>query len=451
MAEVVVIETPTLGDRSYLVHDGTVGFVVDPQRDIDRVIERAGEDGVRIEAVFETHIHNDYVTGGYQLARLVGAGYHLNLADPVTFERYGVGDGDVLDVAPGLRVRVLATPGHTVNHLSYVLEEDGTPTAVFTGGSLLYSAVGRPDLLGPEHTGHLARSQYASARRLARVLPDDVAVYPTHGFGSFCAVGQNERTSSDIGAERRVNPALLRDERTFVEQLLAGLAEWPAYYARMAPLNLAGPRPVDLSPPESADPDELRQRIAAGEWAVDLRNRVSFAAGHLPGSVNFGLDGGLATYLGWLIPWGTPVILLADTAEEIGRAQRELVRIGIDRPAACATGGPQRWTTGQLGRFPRASFLDLEAARARDAVTVLDVRRGDEWAGGHLADARHIPLHELPGRIPELPPGEIWVYCAAGYRAAIAASLLAAAQRPVVAVDEEFGRVAETRLPLATG
>src|SRR5579859_2057655 len=190
MVEVLQIETPSLGDRSYLVHDGDVALVIDPQRDIDRVTALAAEHGVRITHVAETHVHNDYLTGGLALARATGAAYLVNEADPVRFTRTPLRDGDIITISGSIGVRVLATPGHTFTHLSYVLAADGAVTGVFTGGSLLYGASGRPDLLGPENTGALAQAQYDSAQRLARELPNWAAVYPTHGFGSFCSAGE---------------------------------------------------------------------------------------------------------------------------------------------------------------------------------------------------------------------------------------------------------------------
>ena len=251
-----------------------------------------------------------------------------------------------------MRVTALATPGHTFTHLSYALTDAGSTDAagldrsvgVFSGGSLLYGATGRPDLLGAEHTDALVRHQHASAHRLADLLPDEAGVFPTHGFGSFCSATQSEATDSTIGQEKRTNPVLTQDEETYVRELLAGLGAWPAYYAHMAPANAAGPSEPDLSPPALADAAELRRRIEAGEWVVDLRNRTAFAAGHARGTLNFGLDGAFATYLGWLITWGTPVTLLGETPESVAEAQRELVRIGIDRPAAHATGSPEDWT-----------------------------------------------------------------------------------------------------------
>jgi glyoxylase-like metal-dependent hydrolase (beta-lactamase superfamily II)/rhodanese-related sulfurtransferase len=436
---VLAIDTPSLGDRSYLVHDGQAAFVIDPQRDIDRVLDLASAEGVQITHVFETHIHNDYVTGGYALARHTGAAYHVNAEDPVSFDRLAVRDGDVIGVGEAMRVRVLATPGHTYTHLSYALEDEGEVVAVFTGGSLLYGSVGRPDLLGPEHTDALVRHQFSSAHLLAGQLPDTASVYPTHGFGSFCSATQSDASASTIADEKRFNPALTNDEQRFVDELLAGLDAWPAYYAHMAPANMTGPLTPDLSLPGRADVEQLRKRLADGEWVVDLRNRVAFAAGHVAGTLNFGADGSFATYLGWLIPWGTPLTLLGETAQQVAEAQRELVRIGIDRPAAHATGTPEEWGGGgELTGFPRAGFAELNQVRHHRPVVVLDVRRRLEWAEAHLPFAVHIPLHELRQRIAEIPEGEVWVHCAAGYRASIAASLLAAAGRRVVAVDDDF-------------
>lgn len=449
---VIPLETPTLGDRSYLVHDGRVAFAVDPQRDIDRVLDVLDERGLLLTHVFESHMHNDYVTGGLALARRTGAAYLINAEDEVSFARTPVRDGEVLEIGPRMRVTAVATPGHTFTHLSYVLTDASTvePIAVFSGGSLLYGATGRPDLLGPQHTGNLVRAQYASARKLAAMLPDAAELFPTHGFGSFCSATQSEATYSTIGREKAANAVLTRDEHTYVGELLAGLNDYPAYYAHMAPANAAGPSEPDLSPPDQADAADVRRRILAGEWVVDLRDRTVFAAGHVPGSLNFGLDGSFVTYLGWLIEWGTALTLLGETADDVARAQRELVRIGIDRPAAAAAGKPADWVAGtgrELASFPTATFADLARVRHQRAVTVLDVRRCDEFGVARIQGAVNIPLHELPKRLGEVPAGEVWVHCGAGYRASIAASFLAAGHR-LTAIDDEFGNAREAGLPV---
>jgi hydroxyacylglutathione hydrolase len=449
MAEVLQIATPALGDRSYLVHDGTVALVIDPQRDTDRITALAADHGLRITHVAETHIHNDYLTGGPALAAATGAAYLVNAADPVCFDRTPVTDGDTVEVSDTLRVRALATPGHTFTHLSYVLESGGQVAGVFTGGSLLYGATGRPDLLGPEHTDALARAQYASAHRLAAELPDTAPVFPTHGFGSFCAAGQSGGQSSTIGGEKLANPVLTLSEREYLDGLLAGLDAWPTYYAHMGPANLAGPPGPDLSPPHQASAEEVRRRAEAGEWVIDLRDRIAFAAGFLPGSVSFPMDDSFTSYLGWTVPWGAPLTLLGETPEQVAQAQRELARIWADRPAAAASGGLPRWAAGaRLASLRRAKFGDLAAAMTAGRPVVLDVRRRLEWAESHISGAWHIPLHELSSRAAELPSGEVWVHCLSGYRSIVAASLLARLGRQAVSVDDDFSNAAAAGLPL---
>lgn len=442
---VEIIETPSLGDRSYLAHDGNLAVVFDPQRDYDRVLAAASRAGVRIAHVFETHIHNDYVTGGFALAQAVGAGYHVNAADPVTFDRSPISDGDVVVVSDTMAVRAMATPGHTFTHMSYVLEEIGADgaresVAIFSGGSLLFGATGRPDLLGPDHTQALVHHQHDSVHRIAADLPDHAHVLPTHGFGSFCSAGSTGgATASTIGEERVKNPALTLAAEQWIAETLAGLEAWPAYYAHMGPANLLGPGTPDLTQPTPADRESLARSLAAGEWVVDLRDRKAFAGSHVVGTLNFGGDDAqFSTYLGWLFPWGTPLTLVGESAEQVAAAQRELVRIGIDQLAGSATGEPADWTAEELGSFPTGTFADLEHVRHHREVVVLDVRRPLEYDESHIAGAVNIPIHQILQRLEELPRAEIWVHCAAGYRASIVASVLAAAGHHVVAVDDDF-------------
>ncbi|MFD8388699.1 rhodanese-like domain-containing protein [Streptomyces sp. NPDC059680] len=447
------IEVAGLGNRSYLAGGGRTAVVVDPPRDIDRVIAAAARRGVRISHVVETHVHNDYVTGGLELARITGAAYLVPDAARVSYTRVPVHDGErhEIDAVAGLVLRAIATPGHTPHHTSYALEENGTAVAVFTGGSLLIGTVGRPDLVEPRLTEDLARAQHTSAHRLVTELPDEATVLPTHGFGSFCSAGQSAVASTTIGQEKASNAALTRDVDGFVADLLAGLDDIPAYYAHMGPANAAGPAPLDLTPPALADADEIAGRLAAGEWVVDLRNRIAFAEGHVAGSLNFEAEGQLATYLAWLVPWGRPVTLLAESAAQLAEAQRELARVGIDRPAAAAVGEPSRWTReGEAPTsFPRATFADL-AEHPGDGIVVLDVRRNSERASGRVAGSVHIPVHTLRDRLHEVPDGRVWVHCAGGVRAAIAASLLDAAGRDVVAVDDRFESAEKAGLTVRT-
>jgi hydroxyacylglutathione hydrolase len=302
-------------------------------------------------------------------------------------------------------------------------------------------------------TGPLARAQWLSARRLAAEAPDAAAVLPTHGFGSFCAAQPaGQRSESTIGAEKQLNPALRLTERDYVEQTLAGLDAYPAYYSQMRPANLAGAAPWDPRPPADASASELAALSQGGTVLVDVRTRRDFAAGYLAGSWNVGVDGPLASYLGWLLPAAAGstlagrrprpgVALLGADAGQIALAQLELARIGFARPAARAIGDPTLWSDGRSQVLPRATFADLAVALRHRPVLVIDVRRRAEWTAGHLDIASNLPLHELPARMHELtdvPDAEVWVHCAAGYRASIAASMLANAGCRVVAIDDSF-------------
>ncbi len=461
--EIVIIETPNLGDRSYIVGLEGTAVVVDPQRDIDRVQAALAERDWRVTHVVETHVHNDYVSGGLVLAAELGAEYLVPAGHDYAFDAVQVRDGDAF-TSGTMQWRVLHTPGHTPHHVSYALAVDGVDEAVFTGGSLLFGSVGRPDLIGPDATKGLAHAQWHSVRRLVDEVASSAVVMPTHGFGSFCSATATTGLASTVGEQRVSNPALRLDEEAFVEELIAGLDAFPAYYKHMGPANERGARAIDLSPADTADPEELRRRIEAGEWVVDLRQRKLWAAEHLAGSLSFDAEGNAITYLGWLIPWGTPVTLLGATQEQITEFQRDLVRIGIDRPAAQNVGDPQLWarSAADLGSVERAHFPDLKAALQADPhLLLLDVRRTTEWQDGHLPSARHVALHDLPAQLPQIAAWSheaahagadptVWLTCGSGFRAMVAASLLARHGIPVVAVDDAFENAVSSGLRLVT-
>ncbi|MHB1787252.1 MAG: MBL fold metallo-hydrolase, partial [Acidimicrobiales bacterium] len=432
-------------------HDGTVAVVVDPQRDFDRVLDVAKQAGVEVKAVLETHLHNDYVSGGRPLAASVGALHVVAGAEEVAFPCRAATDGDTLTVG-SMSVQMLATPGHTPHHMSYVISDRAGSEALFSGGSLLYGTVGRTDLAGQEATDGLTRAQYRSVRRLVSELPGHTTVHPTHGFGSFCSSASTSGSeTSSIAKERETNVASVTgDEDQFVKQLLSGLTAYPRYYAHMGAINRSGPTEADLSPPQPVDPGELRGRIEAGEWVVDLRARRAFAKAHISGSVGVELSNSFATYLGWTIPWGTPLTLVGDTPAQVAEAQRNLVRIGIDRPAGAAVGDVEELAEGQLGHYAVSDFPGLASRMGTgEPPTVLDVRRNDEWEDGHIVGSTHIPLQDLESRLDEVPDTELWVHCAGGFRASIAASLLDRAKRKVVLIDDDWPNAAEVGLPIA--
>ena len=468
----VAFDTPDLGDRSYLVSDGAVGVVVDPQRDLSRYLDEARRLGVSITAVLETHIHNDYVSGGLALARATGATYAIPAGEPVSFagECRALDDGDTV-VAGDLMVTAIATAGHTAHHLAYSVsrrdegDEDGQ-TVVCTGGSLLVQSTGRTDLLGANLAETLARSQWHSVRRLLTTLPADTRILPTHGFGSFCSAapaGDSTGTIPTIGDERSRNPAALLDEDAFVKTLLANLPPIPAYYRYMAPLNRIGPAAIHLEPVRELDRDGLDDAIGGAEWVVDLRRRRAFAAEHRRGSLNLELGENLTTYLGWIVPWESEVVLLAEEPAEITEARRLIAHIGRDELAGwaawtTATGGADhesRSGRDSLASYPVASFSELAEAwpdRAGPGPTVLDVRHPHEWEAGHIRGAHHVPLPDLVGRRSTLPDApSIWVHCGAGFRAAVAASLLSGWGASPVLVDDMWVNAAEAGLPIVTG
>ncbi|MFJ6156736.1 rhodanese-like domain-containing protein [Pseudarthrobacter sp. NPDC092184] len=447
--EVITIETPQLGDRTYLVHDGAVGVVIDPQRDTDRVEKAVSDAGVRITHVAETHIHNDYVTGGLQLAQDHNAAYLVNAADDVPYTRQPISDGETVQVGR-MVLKAVATPGHTHHHLSYIVT-DGGRQAVFSGGSLLYGSVGRTDLVSEEDTVPLTHHQYRSVRRLVDEAAGDAGLYPTHGFGSFCSSGPaSGAESSTIGEQLNDNHALTDpDEDHFVRELIHNLTAYPSYYAHMAPINMAGPTAPDLDLPDSLDQDELASRLERGEWVVDLRNRVAFASDHLNGSLSFEYGDGtqFTAFLGWVLPWDEQLTLVGER-QEVENAIRDLSRIGIDNPDAAIGAGP-----GDVAPQVETSSYDSvgwqEVLQKPKEDPILDVRRTDEFEDSHIQDAVNIPLHELLRRMDEVPAGRLWVHCGSGYRSAVAASLLQRTGRDVVHIDASFGDVEKAGLTLA--
>jgi glyoxylase-like metal-dependent hydrolase (beta-lactamase superfamily II)/rhodanese-related sulfurtransferase len=446
---VVTIDLPELGNRCHLVHDGTRALVIDPPRDLAVVEHAAAEAEVDIAAVADTHVHNDYVSGALGLARRHGADYLLSADEPVDFERVGVRDGDVVGVG-ALDVRVIATPGHTRHHQSFLAlprdAGDGQHGALFSGGSLLQGTVGRTDLLGDLLTRDLSRAQWASARTLGALDPE-TRLHPTHGFGSFCASGTVEPGDSEttIGQQRAVNPALLTDQEAFVEELIAGFGPVPAYYEQMGPLNRAGAGRRLPLPAQPLTAAEVQDALADGAWVVDLRDRGRYAEAHLAGTVSVEYSSQFATYVGWLVPWYGQLVVLTDRLPDLAPALRDLAGIGIDGVGTHVL-DPARPLPATYRRTDWTGFHAGDPGRL-----VVDVRERDEYAAGHLAGAVHLPVHEVERGLATLPPGELWVHCRSGYRAGIAASLLHRAGRAVVHVDDDWARVQELAIPTTTG
>ena len=329
----ITLEATGLGDRSYLIHDGEVGIVIDPQREPARYLAAAEEVGVRITHVLETHIHNDYLSGGLGLSRELGATYVLPEGETLEFsdECTTLGDGAELQ-SGSLSIAALATPGHTPHHLSYLLRSDaGGPGFVCSGGSVLPGGVGRTDLLGADRTRELAAAQWHSARRLLTELEDATTVLPTHGFGSFCSAVTTVVSSAEavtVAIEHSRNPAMRVALDEFVELLDSDPPPIPAYYRYMGPLNRAGVGAPKLDAVTRLERRELDRLLETGCVVTDLRPRRSFAAAHRRGALNIELGANLTTYFGWIVPFEASYTLLASSLEEIDETRRMLARIG---------------------------------------------------------------------------------------------------------------------------
>jgi glyoxylase-like metal-dependent hydrolase (beta-lactamase superfamily II)/rhodanese-related sulfurtransferase len=443
----IAFEAAGLGDRSYLIHDGEVGIVVDPQREPARYLVAAEELGVRITHVLETHIHNDYVSGGLGLARAVGATYVLPEGEELEFssEATTLGGNELLQ-SGGLSIAALATPGHTPHHLSYLLRSaEGGAVFVCTGGSVLPGGVGRTDLLGEGRTRELAAAQWHSARRLLTELEDSVTVLPTHGFGSFCSAAPTLATTGEtltVAVERARNPAMRASLEEFVEVLVSDPPPIPAYYRYMGQFNRTGLGVPRLEPVTRLDRLELDRLLETGRAIIDLRSRRSFARAYWRGALNIELGANLTTYFGWVVPFEAPYTLIADSLEEIDRTRRMLARIGREHVFGYVLA--EDLGVEGASHYPVASFADLAiAAGLGDSPYVLDVRHPSEWRQGHLVGARHVALPDLGDQRSSLPADQqVWVHCAAGYRAAIAASQLSAWGLQPLLIDDGFDQAA---------
>lgn len=432
--DIEVFVTPGLGDNSFLVVSGDEAALVDPQRDAWRFVEAARRRGARIRYVLETHVHNDYVSGAREAQEATGAEIVAPAKGGYAFPHRGVSEGDEVTVGE-LSFRAWDTPGHTFEHVSWALHASGTetPEAVFSGGSLLVGSAGRTDLLGPQHVDELTRLQFRSVQRF-RALPDHVRLMPTHGAGSFCVstLPSAERVST-IGAERAGNGALLaQDETTFVHRQLSGLMEYPRYYAHMGPMNRRGPEVFgELPRPAALSPEQVAALLETGTLVVDGRERADFAAAHIPGSINIELNEGFGTYVGWIVPFDAPhVLVLPDPVDaSLAEAVAQLIRVGYERTVGYLVGGIEAWQEDgrETRSYPLATTGDLRRRLAAgDPPRVLDVRQPGEWnSEGIIPGSLLTFVGDLPDLLPGLPRGEeLWVLCTNGHRASIAASLL---------------------------
>jgi len=427
------ISTASLGDHSYIVVVNDEAVAIDIQRDLDRFEDTLSGIEAKLVAVFETHIHNDYVSGGKRLADAHGAQYILPANTGAPFRHTPLSDGDTIPVG-GWAMRAMHTPGHTHNHMSYVLESPEGAAAIFSGGSMLVGGVGRSDLLGPDHTRTLLEGQYNSMLRIADELPDPSVVAPTHGSGSFCSASEVSDSTSTVGAEKRQNPALVAPSLdAFSASQVLGYKQFPRYYRHMAPANLE---------PKGAPSEGPLTVIASSEEItgmpiVDVRPFPEFAEGHIPGSLSFEMSNDDAVYMGWTMHWSSPIVLVgsAGDAEEV---RLHLLRIGWDDIVG-------RIDPAELIEFARDGVLSTT-----EFVTFADL--GDA-ASGPFLDVRD-PVEQLDGVIPGADlahlaevasdpekyacTDDLVIYCAGGYRSGVAASFIEAAGGTTLVVRDDL-------------
>jgi hydroxyacylglutathione hydrolase len=423
--QIEAIRTESLGDTSYVLAHGGHGLVIDPQRDVRRFLQVIERLEVDITHVVDTHVHNDYLSGTPALARQLGADLVMPAGSGTGFAFVPAFHLEVLKGGGSIAIRPIHTPGHTPEHMSYLVLIDGIPTAVFTGGSLLVGSAGRSDLLGDEFADSLARLQYLSVNRLAE-LPGDVEVLPTHGSGSFCtSSGSAGSGTSTIATEVSSNPVLAYpDADAFVTGELGSLVPYPDYYAFMAPINRRDPGVL-----ESVEvPIVPATMIDQDAWVIDVRPSHRYFAGHIPGSLSIEWGSSFAPWAGWLVPFGAPIHLVVDSLQDPVWAATELGRIGYD-----VAGATTDLDGVELVKGRTAGVAEAAEAIASGAL-VVDVRDPHERSVSHAEGTVHQYVPDLRDEIPGSDSEDVWLMCASGFRAAIAAGLVERAGRTPVTV-----------------
>lgn len=418
--EILSITDEGLGHTSHLIGLGCgIALAVDPARFPDHQRRLASERGWRIEWTADTHSHADYISGSPALA-LDGAVFVAPARARLQHDHRGAEPGEDLEIGDGIVLRAIPTPGHTSDHLAYLLLDHGQPVGLFSGGSLMVGTVGRTDLLGDEHTERLAAELFRALRDEILTLPDDLAVYPTHGAGSFCSAPSGSQRSTTIAAEQATNPLLqIADEHEFVERLVGSMGSFPTYFRHLPERNRQGTRHHPSVPdlPRLA-PDDAARLVADGAALVDARPVGAFGTAHPPGAIANTLRPVFGSWLGWLIDLDTPLVFLLDAVQDRTELVRQALTVGHEHLLGEIDGGIEAWVAAG---HPTASIPVVGTGAM--APTVLDVRQDGEWRTGHLPGAVHVELGAVPAM--PLPEGPVTVMCGHGERAMTAASQLA--------------------------
>jgi hydroxyacylglutathione hydrolase len=429
------VRTEGLAHLSYLIGDRSSGHaaVIDPRRDVDIYLELARKHHLTITHAIETHIHADFVSGSRELAaRTATAKVYVSVEGRAHygFAQEPLRDGSRIELG-GITLTAVHTPGHTPEHMAYLATAKGTPWGFFSGDFLFAGSVGRPDLLGAEHTPGLAKALFRSLQAALAPLPGAVPLYPAHGAGSPCGANIGDREST-IGYERRHNPALqFTDESAFIDWVLHTAPPMPRYYPRMKQINAQGPDILNGLPAvEWLEPSPFRRRLAAGDvQLIDNRTMLAFGGGHIAGAWNVGPRPELSQWAGWMLDPAKPIALVLPREGDLPEVLCQFLRVGFTKFAGVLKGGMDAWA---MAGFPLAGLGQLSVQELNNlmpsrAFQLLDVRTPHEWDEGHLPGARYQFLGELPEKLGNLNPDKpVVVYCASGYRSSLAASLLQA-------------------------
>jgi len=418
-----------LGNSAYLIgsHDTKKGILIDPLRDVDRYLQAAFERGIQLTHVLDTHLHADFVSGNREIAHQTGALIGASAEAKVGFDHQPLTEESIIDLG-AFQIHVVATPGHTPEHISFLIVEPDskTPSAVFSGGALIVGGAARTDLLTPELTQPLTRQLYHTIHAKLLKLPDEVDVFPTHGAGSYCVAPASKERTTTIGRERMDNAlAQPQSEEEFVKRALANLSSYPTYYKYMRAINQRGARILGGIPvltPLSAS--EVKAMMEDGVVVLDVRHGNAFGAGHIPNSYGIRVDAPLTTWAGWLIPFGSRIVLVGESTDQIVAATRQLIRIGYDDLVGTLEGGIEAWA--QEYPVETMKSMDTKELRERlDEVMLIDVRQRSEWDEGHIPGAIHfeggrVAWEELP--FPHDKP--LVIQCSSGNRSMSVSSVL---------------------------
>jgi hydroxyacylglutathione hydrolase len=432
------IQTDGIAEISYIVGDDEEGVaaVFDPRADVDVYIDMAREVGVAITHIFETHIHADLVSGSRELcARLESAKIFASHEGGAQygFEHQPLRDGDKFEFGEAL-VTARHTPGHTPEHMSYLLadaDHPNEPWGILTGDSLFVSSAGRPDLLGEKHTKQLAEQQFHTLRDFYLKMPDHMMIFPNHGAGSPCGADIGARLSSTIGYERKFNKFLqFPDVKSFTDFAINTAPPVPKYYPLMKKINAEGPEIIGNLPHVPGLPPKAFKKAIQEKSGVlvDTRMMLAFGGGHIAGALNIGAAPILSIWAGWMLDPNEPILLVLEHDDDLENIVRLFVRTGYTKFAGYLVGGMRAW---QLAGFPMEKIGQMtvqELNERKTSLQLVDVRGPGEWKKGHVPGARHIFAPELRSRLSELDPNKpTVVYCGSGYRSSIASSILKSA------------------------